>query len=793
MEKLSLSLKAKLFLLRIGLGIVLALVVSMSSYFIARANLEKKTMNSLAFDAEISIERLQSFFEKKSEQLTDIATHPMFAKYSTTDRESLLLALFEKYADDFSSLASVDSDGNLMVRVVGGDITAGGEVSDRGINISGHAGYIRALQEPNAVVFSDLISSGGGGEGQVGLYLNATDFFDEPLGFLYATLSAADFKEIAGGTISNTGAFVVVLDGADKIVQGVYPDNTGKDRFETIRDRPDFKTLNSEALVLQDPSRPVEFMDRNWHLVSARAGSVDYKVVLWASHAQLYGPILKLRNTIFIIALVFVIVAELFARMLGLKVTEPIEELNRLTAEIAESGSMSKRVNWQSHDELGRLAHSFNRMLDKLEAAMLQVEKEQKFSRGVLSSMADMLAVVSTEGTVLTVNRSLCRLLEYAEEELVGEPVQKLFCGHTYPVSEEQLFDPAGSGVPFRTGLEYQTKGGEAVAVEFVRSTLVDHDGKVFGVVFVAKDMRSEKILEKERKKNEERVSRVKEELFRTEKMALVGQMSGMVAHEVLNPISAINVRVALNLKNSGELSRVLGVLKEVIGDWVASNASGAFSEYFAENGSRDLVLLKKIADMLEQKQEERREDLQFIEKLIARVIRTIDGFREMSRQRETIEEVSLSRVLHEILEDMQDGIRKRDIRVSTDIRDEVVLRADFMEMYSVLSNVIRNGIQAIDKRRDRAERAIRVSIERQAEGMARVVITDSGAGMDPHTREHVFEPDFTSKGRKGTGIGMSFSRKIARKYGGDIHVLESAINVGTTFEILLKGAEDTA
>jgi len=757
MKKLYLSIKAKLFLLRLGLGLVLALVIGMSSFFIARNSFQEKIIESLVFDAKISSSRIQYFFEKKIADMTAIAGHPVFVKYSVSAREQLLVSLFREYKDSFSSLSFVGTDGNETVKVVGG------EVSHNLLNISTDPYFKQALDHQNTVVISDFVPLDTLGQNGVGLYLSVTDYFDEPLGFLFAILSGDDFKEIIDGTIL------------------------------TIRDRPAFKMLNIESLRLKAPAQVVDFLGRGWHLVSSRADSVDYKIVIWASHEQLYGGIIRLRNTIFIIAILFVLVGELFARMLGLKITEPIEALNRLAAKIAESGSMTERVEWESRDELGELAHSFNKMLDKLETAMVQLEKEQMFSQGVITSMADMLAVVTVQGNIITVNTSLGRILGYDADELIGKPARTLFYGHDFSVGEDRLLDLDGSGVPFRADLEYQAKNGEPVAVEFVRSTLLDHEGKVFGVVFVAKDVRSDKALEEERRKNEERVKKVKEELFRTEKMALVGQMSGMVAHEVLNPISAINVRVALNLKNSGELNQVVGVLKKVVSDWATNNASGEFVDYFAEKGAQDLVLLEKIADMLQRKQEERQEDLQFIEKLITRVIKTIDGFREMSRQRETIEEVSLSRVTREILEDMQDGIHKRHVDVSTDYKDDGVIWADFMEIYSIISNIIRNALQAIDKRRDQARRTIHISIEQHDENMVRIAIRDSGTGMDPYTREHVFEPDFTSKGRKGTGIGMSFSRKIARKYGGDIRILESEINAGTTFEILLQRGEKTA
>lgn len=785
----SLPIKTKLFLLRLGFGIVMALAIGTSSYFIARRGAENKLMESLVYDARQIGHRLEIFFTEEIEAMNNIANNPAFTKFAASGREPLLFSLYKQYAHLFTSLSYVNPEGDEEVRV------EAGKISETLKNVSGNQSFLRALENPNTVVISDYIpagpQAGPSDQGVVELYLNVIDFFDQQLGCIMATLSGSDFETVLGQNILNSGGIVILLDRSNKIVSGIFHDSGLRNKFYSIRHDPVFINHNLDALHQKDPSRVISFLGRKWNLASTEVTPSNYRVIIWAPNDKLYENIRNLRNQIFLISLILIIIGELFSRLLGLKITEPIEELNRLTAKIAGSGSMTERIKWQSGDELGQLAHSFNKMLDKLTQLMEELENEQQFSQGVLSSMADMLCVVSPAGTIITVNRSLTAILEYDEGELVGEPVEILFSGHKLPVKPEQLFDSAGGTITFRRELELQTKNSAVITVDFVGTPLLDHNGHIQGNIFLAKDIRSEKRLEEERQKNEARLKKVNEELFQTEKMALVGQMSGMVAHEVLNPISAINVRVALNLKDSNELNQVLEVLKKIVGDWVAANESGNFAEYFAQKGQQDLVLLGKIAEMLGRKQQERQRDLEFIERLVTRVIKTIDGFREMSRRRETIEEVSIYNVTREILEDMRDGIKKRGIHVSIDCRVDTKIRADFMEIYSIISNIIRNALQAIDQRGDQTERKIDISLAQQADGSARILISDSGIGMDDQTKKSVFEPDFSSKGRKGTGIGMSFSRKIAIKYGGNISILNTGINRGTTFEVVLKGVEE--
>ena len=71
-----------------------------------------------------------------------------------------------------------------------------------------------------------------------------------------------------------------------------------------------------------------------------------------------------------------------------------------------------------------------------------------------------------------------------------------------------------------------------------------------------------------------------------------------------------------------------------------------------------------------------------------------------------------------------------------------------------------------------------------------KVEFTDNGSGIADHVKPHIFDPFFTSKSQgKGTGLGLSVSLGIIRKHGGDI-LVDSRIDEGTTFSVLLPMAE---
>jgi signal transduction histidine kinase len=78
----------------------------------------------------------------------------------------------------------------------------------------------------------------------------------------------------------------------------------------------------------------------------------------------------------------------------------------------------------------------------------------------------------------------------------------------------------------------------------------------------------------------------------------------------------------------------------------------------------------------------------------------------------------------------------------------------------------------------------IHVSSELVA-GFLVVHVRDTGCGIPPQNLAHIFEPLFTTKGERGTGIGLSVSRKIVENHNGRLSV-QSEVGKGTVFSIAL-------
>jgi len=120
---------------------------------------------------------------------------------------------------------------------------------------------------------------------------------------------------------------------------------------------------------------------------------------------------------------------------------------------------------------------------------------------------------------------------------------------------------------------------------------------------------------------------------------------------------------------------------------------------------------------------------------------------------------------------------------------DLPLLLFDPSGMARAVLNVVTNALDAVEGR-EQATVTVMAAADRDA-GVARITITDNGAGMSPEMLADIFTLFVSTKGSKGTGLGLTVSRKILREHGGDIRA-SSRLGEGSTFvlEFPLETAE---
>jgi PAS domain S-box-containing protein len=192
-----------------------------------------------------------------------------------------------------------------------------------------------------------------------------------------------------------------------------------------------------------------------------------------------------------------------FARRL----IQPIHSLIETTQRIA-AGDFSARATIRSGDEVEALGASFNHMTDNLEQAHRQLKASMEYTQNILQSMNDMLIVSSPDGKIRTVNRASCQLLEYAEDELVGQSLSLVM------KTSAPMLDPAQNQVN-RASSEGKliTKNGQEIPVLLSSAALLSETSGAQYIVYLALDISGRKRAEELRHIREEHLKRQKDAL----------------------------------------------------------------------------------------------------------------------------------------------------------------------------------------------------------------------------------------------------------------------------------------
>ncbi|HEX8924973.1 MAG TPA: ATP-binding protein [Terriglobales bacterium] len=232
---------------------------------------------------------------------------------------------------------------------------------------------------------------------------------------------------------------------------------------------------------------------------------------------------------------------------------------------------------------------------------------------------------------------------------------------------------------------------------------------------------------------------RAEQALANSEKLATVGRLAGTIAHEINNPLDAV-----------GNLLYLLDTDPTV------------------QDPAKRWVTMAN--------EEIRR---------VSHITKQMLGF---YRESTIPVPLKLSEVLDAVIELYSRNLARHNITVDRDYQPHAEILGYPGEMRQVFSNLLVNAIEASPEG-SRIRVRIRPGRE-QRSGRSGVFIffSDQGSGIPPELRSHIFEPFFTSKGEKGTGLGLWVTNGIVHKHGGNISVRSRNFGryTGTSFLIFL-------
>jgi signal transduction histidine kinase/pSer/pThr/pTyr-binding forkhead associated (FHA) protein len=173
------------------------------------------------------------------------------------------------------------------------------------------------------------------------------------------------------------------------------------------------------------------------------------------------------------------------------------------------------------------------------------------------------------------------------------------------------------------------------------------------------------------------------------------------------------------------------------------------------------------------------------VEKNQAKIYDLVMDMLSYSKEREpAIEQTDLNSIVKDVAELLQGRIKEVGASLRTRLQEDLPpVPADPEGLHRALLNIMSNAVDAVE---ERPSPSIAVSTLLEADGAwVRVVVADNGIGIPGEKQPDIFKPFVSSKGAKGTGLGLAVSRKILREHGGDI-LLQSQPGKGSKFILRL-------
>lgn len=159
------------------------------------------------------------------------------------------------------------------------------------------------------------------------------------------------------------------------------------------------------------------------------------------------------------------------------------------------------------------------------------------------------------------------------------------------------------------------------------------------------------------------------------------------------------------------------------------------------------------------------------------------------SKEREPLfESVHINSIIEEIVELEKIGADQRGVILVTDLHHVSPIRAEKSGLQQALLNLISNALEVVPDESGVVTVSSRLDT---GNNNVIVVVSDNGGGIEGEQLKKIFTPFFSSKGQKGTGLGLAVTQKVIKEHGGTIQV-SSKVNMGTKFTITLPtGNED--
>jgi PAS domain S-box-containing protein len=460
--------------------------------------------------------------------------------------------------------------------------------------------------------------------------------------------------------------------------------------------------------------------------------------------SNVFQPIL-----LFLLFAISFIIVFLFLKRFQVMLVAPVTDLVNTARIVSEQKDYTVRVCSLYDDEFRTMSEAFNEMLDQIQSQDMELKrrekeyrklyeeskKAEKVYRSLIHSSADPIIIHDIEGQITYVSPAFTSIFKWTAAE-TPEMEAKFVPPSEHHAMQSIFTDLIKNKKSFN---EYETKRytkeGDLLDVNISVSCFDDHEGKPAGILMMLRDMSERKRLEAQ--------------LMQSQKMEAIGTLAGGIAHDFNNILGAM-----------------MGYSEMMMMDVPKDTAHYDYLQQVMFAGMRAKELVKQILAFSRQKEQNRIP-------------------------------MKVDKIITEAL-----NLLRASLPTTIDIRLEIDsvhgnIMADPTQVHQILMNLCTNAAYAMENKGE-----LLVTLEDDEimdEGKKfdiepgkyiKLVVSDTGKGMDQAIIKRIFEPYFTTKEQgKGTGMGLAVVHGIVKSYGGAIRV-HSDKGIGTKFEILFPKIE---
>jgi PAS domain S-box-containing protein len=369
-----------------------------------------------------------------------------------------------------------------------------------------------------------------------------------------------------------------------------------------------------------------------------------------------------------------------------------------------------------------------NNLENKVKEAVEALKESYEFETNLINHSIDGIIATDKQGKIVIFNQGAERIFGYSKDAVIGQmDIQSLYPPGIKGITggrKQFLYGRNGEGktTPYWQETFVVGKDAQKIPVKF-SGTLLHRREEVIGCVCFFNDLRE--------------IKRLQKEMIENERLLAIGQTVAGLAHCIKNILVGMEAGV-----------------------------------YVVEKGLRksDIYKLQSGWDM--------------VQRNIHQISSLSSDLLTYSKERKPRYESCAPNVIaEEVCELMEPRATESDIIMVRDFDPTIGdILLDPKGIYRCLMNQVSNAIDAcIDDKDGSKKYLVKVSTRRESNGMMVFEVSDNGCGMDEETKNKIFTGFFSTKGSKGTGLGLIVTRKILQEHGGTISV-RSEPGKGSTF-----------